>query len=508
LAISNCPFANDTCCTDFLKALQTAKPSSNATIFIVAVLASSIIFVLLILTVIFVWKNYYARKFYHHNTYITPYSSNADKKCNRDSDGDPFYANRSTPPMTPPSAAVLADAKVQQQQFKQSLSQNIERNLSPQYHQKQLNDSSLQYLLTSLYVPSTVTNDEPNDVSVKQIQSQLLSSETIVPLFPTHITHDNGAKALYNAEWSVSSNSLQRSQSTTVPKHSNYTPDESVLTTLSRSQSLLDKKGFAAVDTLPMQTTLPRRNSEPDSTLLRKAHNDEPEQPTYLQHQLPHLRDQTEHLLSSTSPILTNQQQESKVSLFTDLYNRFIKPYADDIDPATLINSQPADQTQETLYTSNSETNCIMTDNSGAIRHPEQLLHHPDTSQDQHNELTAHLIPLIPIHSPLVPDSAITEPSSNYNDYVPPLQPNLSRSDSINIKPDMNRRPSLTSGVVVRVSTTYDASLPDELNLVLHETLVMHKAFDDGWALGHNPRTGVQGVFPLMCVDIVTSESP
>lgn len=52
---------------------------------------------------------------------------------------------------------------------------------------------------------------------------------------------------------------------------------------------------------------------------------------------------------------------------------------------------------------------------------------------------------------------------------------------------------------------SYTSSLEDELDLVEGTRVFLVKQFDDGWALGVDPRSGNQGAFPLVCVDTRTS---
>lgn len=56
------------------------------------------------------------------------------------------------------------------------------------------------------------------------------------------------------------------------------------------------------------------------------------------------------------------------------------------------------------------------------------------------------------------------------------------------------------SDAIMRIIHPYEATLADELSLVLGRTIVLLKSFDDGWALGLDPNTGAQGAFPLVCV--------
>ncbi|KAJ3050076.1 hypothetical protein HK097_008933 [Rhizophlyctis rosea] len=68
------------------------------------------------------------------------------------------------------------------------------------------------------------------------------------------------------------------------------------------------------------------------------------------------------------------------------------------------------------------------------------------------------------------------------------------------------RSPSQT--VPMRVIHPYNPTLQDELTLVPGTTILLLKAFDDGWALGLQPETGKQGAFPLVCVAPVEGDAP
>ena len=48
---------------------------------------------------------------------------------------------------------------------------------------------------------------------------------------------------------------------------------------------------------------------------------------------------------------------------------------------------------------------------------------------------------------------------------------------------------------------SYTSTLDDELSLIQGDFLFLVREFDDGWALGVDPRTGDQGAFPLVCVE-------
>ncbi|KAJ3106922.1 hypothetical protein HDU96_008061 [Phlyctochytrium bullatum] len=57
-----------------------------------------------------------------------------------------------------------------------------------------------------------------------------------------------------------------------------------------------------------------------------------------------------------------------------------------------------------------------------------------------------------------------------------------------------------TAPLVMKVLHAYSPVLADELELKLHQDIIILKCFDDGWGLGMLPSTGAQGAFPLVCV--------
>lgn len=71
-----------------------------------------------------------------------------------------------------------------------------------------------------------------------------------------------------------------------------------------------------------------------------------------------------------------------------------------------------------------------------------------------------------------------------------------SHASSLNSPASFQNTPAL---YVVRYS--YDPQLPDELGLEEGRTLQVLRIFDDGWAIGLDPDTGREGVFPLACVE-------
>ncbi|CAG8453986.1 12714_t:CDS:2 [Ambispora leptoticha] len=65
-------------------------------------------------------------------------------------------------------------------------------------------------------------------------------------------------------------------------------------------------------------------------------------------------------------------------------------------------------------------------------------------------------------------------------------------------------------GDLVLVVHPYMPVLPDELELVINEMIIVKRLFDDGWAVGINRNTGKEGAFPLVCVaspEIVSQNS-
>ncbi|KAJ3415591.1 hypothetical protein HDV05_004642 [Chytridiales sp. JEL 0842] len=59
---------------------------------------------------------------------------------------------------------------------------------------------------------------------------------------------------------------------------------------------------------------------------------------------------------------------------------------------------------------------------------------------------------------------------------------------------------SSSSETLLRIIHPYTPTLADELTLEVGADVILLKSFDDGWALGMNPTTGIQGAFPLVCV--------
>jgi len=54
-------------------------------------------------------------------------------------------------------------------------------------------------------------------------------------------------------------------------------------------------------------------------------------------------------------------------------------------------------------------------------------------------------------------------------------------------------------GQVVVVTDTYQATGPDELNLVIGDLILVKAQYDDGWGVGIEQRGKKEGVFPLIC---------
>ncbi|CAJ0841268.1 11446_t:CDS:2 [Entrophospora sp. SA101] len=53
---------------------------------------------------------------------------------------------------------------------------------------------------------------------------------------------------------------------------------------------------------------------------------------------------------------------------------------------------------------------------------------------------------------------------------------------------------------LVIVVFPYSSRLPDELDLMPNDTIIVNQIFDDGWAVGTNQNTGNKGAFPVVCV--------
>jgi len=97
---------------------------------------------------------------------------------------------------------------------------------------------------------------------------------------------------------------------------------------------------------------------------------------------------------------------------------------------------------------------------------------------------------------PKIPSSPapkfITPNKSLQNVKIP--SPNLYKQNS----PSMNHlAPSPKKPRVRRVVYSFIADLPDELQLTPGEEVIIHKAFDDGYAYGENATNGKVGVFPI-----------
>jgi hypothetical protein len=54
-------------------------------------------------------------------------------------------------------------------------------------------------------------------------------------------------------------------------------------------------------------------------------------------------------------------------------------------------------------------------------------------------------------------------------------------------------------GQIVVVTDTYQATGPDELNLVIGDLILVKAQYDDGWAVGIEQREKKEGVFPIIC---------
>ncbi|KAH9245523.1 hypothetical protein BASA81_016987 [Batrachochytrium salamandrivorans] len=59
----------------------------------------------------------------------------------------------------------------------------------------------------------------------------------------------------------------------------------------------------------------------------------------------------------------------------------------------------------------------------------------------------------------------------------------------------------------MRVFAPYEPTMPDELLLNVDDTILVYRAYDDGWAFGRNISTSMNGVFPVACAE-PTSQIP
>ncbi|CAG8566910.1 27942_t:CDS:2 [Gigaspora margarita] len=55
---------------------------------------------------------------------------------------------------------------------------------------------------------------------------------------------------------------------------------------------------------------------------------------------------------------------------------------------------------------------------------------------------------------------------------------------------------------IVIVVFPYDAVKDDELDISFNEVIEITQKFDDGWAVGLNRNTGIEGAFPMICTAI------
>ncbi|RKO98590.1 hypothetical protein CXG81DRAFT_21207 [Caulochytrium protostelioides] len=60
--------------------------------------------------------------------------------------------------------------------------------------------------------------------------------------------------------------------------------------------------------------------------------------------------------------------------------------------------------------------------------------------------------------------------------------------------------PDFQPGARVRAIAGYNANLGDELELRVGDSVIIVSTFDDGWSVGVNEATGMEGAFPLACV--------
>ncbi|TPX44751.1 hypothetical protein CcCBS67573_g10397 [Chytriomyces confervae] len=83
---------------------------------------------------------------------------------------------------------------------------------------------------------------------------------------------------------------------------------------------------------------------------------------------------------------------------------------------------------------------------------------------------------------------------------LPPPSPKIAASLSRPKLAATTTAPIITKHEIVKVIHSYAPAAVDELDLVEGDDLILIKRFDDGWAVGMQPVSGRQGVFPLICV--------
>lgn len=54
----------------------------------------------------------------------------------------------------------------------------------------------------------------------------------------------------------------------------------------------------------------------------------------------------------------------------------------------------------------------------------------------------------------------------------------------------------------LKVVQNYEKQMDDELSLKMHQEIWLVKMFDDGWALGYEPKTKTYGAFPITCCKV------
>ncbi|KAJ3223497.1 hypothetical protein HDU81_009146 [Chytriomyces hyalinus] len=93
---------------------------------------------------------------------------------------------------------------------------------------------------------------------------------------------------------------------------------------------------------------------------------------------------------------------------------------------------------------------------------------------------------------------------SNSSSPIPPPSPHIAASLS---RPKLaaTTTTTTTKHEIVKVIHSYAPAAVDELDLVEGDDLILIKRFDDGWAVGMQPVSGRQGVFPLICVATSTA---
>nr|CAG8480409.1 12728_t:CDS:10 [Entrophospora candida] len=121
-----------------------------------------------------------------------------------------------------------------------------------------------------------------------------------------------------------------------------------------------------------------------------------------------------------------------------------------------------------------------------------QCCQNTNTNCPKTNLLSTSTIPDPPSQSPQI----TTPPSQPNPPHLKSSQIQIEKDDSNSVSTPFS---DIGSELVI-VVFPYSSRLPDELDLMLNDTIIVNQIFDDGWAVGTNQNTGNKGAFPVVCV--------